>query len=100
MVGLVIVSHSAKLAEGVKELADQMTQGAVAIAAAGGIDDPDNPIGTDPMRVMAAIESVDSGDGVVVLMDLGSALLSAEMAAGVPVARVAGQRLPVGRTAR
>ena len=57
-----------------------MTQGAVAIAAAGGIDDPDNPIGTDPMRVMAAIESVDSGDGVVVLMDLGSALLSAEMA--------------------
>lgn len=80
MVGLVIVSHSTQLAEGVKELADQMTQGAVRIAAAGGIDDPDNPIGTDPLRVQQAIESVSDGSGVVVLMDLGSALLSAEMA--------------------
>jgi phosphocarrier protein FPr len=80
MVGLVIVSHSQQLAEGVKLLADQMTQGAVRIAAAGGIDDPDNPIGTDPIRVQQAIESVSDGDGVVVLMDLGSALLSAEMA--------------------
>jgi phosphocarrier protein FPr len=80
MVGLVIVSHSQQLAEGVKLLADQMTQGAVRIATAGGIDDPDNPIGTDPFRVQQAIESVSDGDGVVVLMDLGSALLSAEMA--------------------
>jgi phosphocarrier protein FPr len=80
MVGLVIVSHSPQLAEGVKLLADQMTQGAVRIATAGGIDDPDNPIGTDPIRVQQAIESVSDGDGVVVLMDLGSALLSAEMA--------------------
>ncbi|GAB4264104.1 MAG: phosphoenolpyruvate--protein phosphotransferase [Candidatus Promineifilaceae bacterium] len=80
MVGLVLVSHSQKLAEGVLELANQMVQGKVSIAAAGGIDDPDNPIGTDPMRVMAAIESVYSDDGVLVLMDLGSALLSAETA--------------------
>lgn len=80
MVGLVLVSHSQKLAEGVLELANQMVQGKVPIAAAGGIDDPDNPIGTDPMRVMAAIESVYSDDGVLVLMDLGSALLSAETA--------------------
>lgn len=80
MVSLVIVSHSATLAEGVRELADQMAQGQVQIATAGGIDDPDNPIGTDPMKVMAAIESVYSEDGVVVLMDLGSALMSAEMA--------------------
>lgn len=80
MVSLVIVSHSATLAEGVRELADQMAQGQVAIAAAGGIDDPENPIGTDPMRVMEAIETVYSADGVVVLMDLGSALMSAEMA--------------------
>lgn len=80
MVGIVIVSHSEKLAEGVGELARQMTQGSVPLAVAGGIDDPENPIGTDPMRVLAAIESVYSDDGVVVLMDLGSALLSAEMA--------------------
>ena len=80
MVGIVIVSHSARLAEGVRELAEQMVQGRASIAVAGGIDDPENPIGTDVVKVQAAIESVYSDDGVVVLMDLGSALLSAEMA--------------------
>ena len=80
MVGIVIVSHSAKLAEGVRELADQMVQGKVLIATAGGIDDPEQPIGTDAMKVFEGIQSVYSDDGVVILMDLGSALLSAEMA--------------------
>ena len=82
MVGLVVVSHSQKLAEGVLELAGQMTRGAVAMEAAGGIDDPENPIGTDPMKVLAAIESVaaQAEDGVLVIMDLGSALMSAETA--------------------
>lgn len=80
MIGIVIVSHSAKLAEGVQELTNQMTHGQVPLAIAGGIDAPDSAIGTDPLRVLAAIESVYSDDGVVVLMDLGSALLSAEMA--------------------
>lgn len=82
MVGLVIVSHSQTLAQGVLELAEQMTRGSVVMEAAGGIDDPDNPIGTDPMKVMMAIESVaaSSEDGVLVLMDLGSALMSAETA--------------------
>ncbi len=82
MIGLVIVSHSQTLAEGVMELAGQMTQGKVVMEAAGGIDDPDNPIGTDPMKVMAAIESVvaSAEDGVLVIMDLGSALMSAETA--------------------
>lgn len=75
-----IVAHSARLAEGVRELAEQMVQGRVPLAAAGGVDDPENPFGTDAMRVRQAIESVYDDDGVVVLMDLGSALLSAEMA--------------------
>jgi multiphosphoryl transfer protein len=79
MVGIVIVSHSAKLAEGVRELAQQMAAD-VPIAVAGGIDDPEQPIGTDPMAVLAAIESVYHDDGVLVLMDLGSALLSTDMA--------------------
>jgi dihydroxyacetone kinase DhaKLM complex PTS-EIIA-like component DhaM/phosphotransferase system HPr-like phosphotransfer protein len=58
MVSIVIVSHSAKLAEGVRELALQMAAD-VPIAVAGGIDDPEQPIGTDAMAVMlAAIESV------------------------------------------
>nr|WP_320194185.1 phosphoenolpyruvate--protein phosphotransferase [uncultured Desulfobacter sp.] len=80
MVGLVFVSHSARLAEGVKEIAEQMTQGKCMIAVAGGIDDPQNPFGTDPIKVKTAIESVYGKNGVLVIMDLGSALLSAEMA--------------------
>ncbi len=80
MVSLVIVSHSATLAAGVQELAEQMVQGKVNLAVAGGIDDPEHPIGTDPIKVMTAIESVYSDDGVVVLMDLGSALMSAQTA--------------------
>ncbi len=77
-VGLVIVSHSARLAEGVVELAAQMTHGAVRLAAAGGMDD--GGIGTSLARVTQAIASADSGDGVVALIDLGSAALIAEMA--------------------
>jgi phosphocarrier protein FPr len=80
MIGLVIVSHSAKLAEGVCDLARQVGQGRVRIAPAGGTADPENPIGTDAFQVLQAIESVYSEDGVLVLMDLGSAVLSAGVA--------------------
>src|SRR5919199_6676093 len=89
MVGIVIVSHSEKLATGVQELAIQMVQGSqhdqmsadtFRLALAAGIDDPENPLGTDAMQIYQAIESVYSDEGVVVLMDLGSAILSAEMA--------------------
>ncbi|MEH2308774.1 phosphoenolpyruvate--protein phosphotransferase [Nostoc sp.] len=79
-IGIVIVSHSKQLALGVRELAAQMVQGQVSIAVAAGIEDPENPLGTDPIQVYEAIASVFSDDGVLVLMDLGSALLSAEMA--------------------
>jgi phosphocarrier protein FPr len=80
MVGIVVVSHSEMLANGVVELANQMTQGRCKIAAAGGIDDPENPIGTDTIRIMMAIEEVYDDSGVVVMMDMGSALLSTETA--------------------
>ncbi|WP_423225211.1 phosphoenolpyruvate--protein phosphotransferase [Candidatus Amarolinea aalborgensis] len=80
MVGLVIVSHSYSLAQGVLELTRQMATPGVKIAAAGGLDDPDHSLGTDPFLVQRAIEAVDDPDGVLVLMDLGSAILSAEMA--------------------
>jgi phosphocarrier protein FPr len=80
MVGLVLVSHSAELAAAVKALAEQQTQGRAAIAAVGGTGDPEHPFGTDAMAIMAAIESVYSDDGVLVLMDLGSAIMSAETA--------------------
>ena len=80
MIGLVFVSHSARLAEGILELARGMAGDEVRMAAAGGMDLPERPLGTDPGLILQAIEAVDSGDGVLVLMDLGSAILSAEMA--------------------
>jgi phosphoenolpyruvate-protein phosphotransferase/dihydroxyacetone kinase phosphotransfer subunit len=78
VVGIVVVSHSASLADGVVELARQMGGEELSIEAAGGLED--GTIGTDVERVRAAIERAMSDDGVLVLMDLGSALLSAEMA--------------------
>jgi multiphosphoryl transfer protein len=80
VVGIVIVSHSATLAEGVAELARGMGGDEIPLAVAGGLDAPDRPLGTDAMLVLRAIEEVWSDDGVLVLMDLGSAVLSAEMA--------------------
>ncbi len=80
MIGIVIVSHSAKLAEGVVELARNMGGADVSIQAAGGLNLDDVTLGTNPMLILSAIEKVYSDDGVLVLMDLGSALLSSEMA--------------------
>lgn len=77
-VGLAIVSHSAKLAAGVAELAGQMSQGKTPIAVAGGT--ANDVLGTSVDRIVEAIQSVDGPDGVLVLLDLGSAILSAEMA--------------------
>ncbi|HET6692177.1 MAG TPA: dihydroxyacetone kinase phosphoryl donor subunit DhaM, partial [Miltoncostaeaceae bacterium] len=78
MIGIVVVSHSAALAEGVVALARGMAGDDVPIEAAGGIDEP-GALGTDAVKVMAAIEAVGEG-GALVLMDLGSAVLSAETA--------------------
>jgi PTS hybrid protein len=76
-VGLVIVSHSAKVAEGVVELAAQMAE-EVRVLAAGGADGGE--IGTSATKIAEAIEAADDGDGALVLVDLGSAVLSARMA--------------------
>ncbi|PKM94470.1 MAG: PTS mannose transporter subunit IID [Firmicutes bacterium HGW-Firmicutes-1] len=78
MVGIVIVSHSFKVAEGIKELAMQMAGPEQKIIAAGGMDD--GSIGTDAVKICEAIQSADSGKGVVILVDLGSAVLSSSMA--------------------
>ena len=76
LVGIVIVSHSQKLAEGVKELAEMMANN-VHIEAAGGLDE--GLLGTSYERVKVAIEDVCGTDGAVVLMDMGSAVMTAEM---------------------
>jgi phosphoenolpyruvate-protein phosphotransferase/dihydroxyacetone kinase phosphotransfer subunit len=80
MVGLVIVSHSAKLARGVVDLAQEMGGEQLRIEPAGGLAEPEGAIGTDMQLVRAAIERAAGPDGVLVLMDLGSAVMSAEMA--------------------
>jgi phosphoenolpyruvate---glycerone phosphotransferase subunit DhaM len=76
-VGVVVVSHSAKIAEGVVEMAAQMAAG-VRLRPAGGSDD--GGIGTDATLIADAIADADDGDGVLVFADLGSAVLSAQLA--------------------
>ncbi len=77
-VGLVIVSHSARLAEGVAELAGQMAQGKVAIAVAGGT--AEGTLGTSVEKIISALQQVDGPEGILVLLDLGSAVMATEMA--------------------
>jgi PTS hybrid protein len=78
VVGLVVVSHSGELAVALAELAGEMGGATVAIVPAGG--GPDGALGVDAASVAAAISQSESGDGVVVLCDLGSAVLSARTA--------------------
>ncbi len=77
-VGLVVVSHSTRIAEGTAELAGQMAGPDVRIVPAGGLED--GSIGTDAARIAAAIGEADAGAGVVIVADLGSAVLSATTA--------------------
>src|SRR5712692_7984156 len=77
VVGLVIVSHSAKLAEGLVDLLRQM-QPDLPMRAAGGL--PDGAIGTSVERIHQAIVAVDNPAGVLIFVDLGSAVMSTEMA--------------------
>ena len=78
MVGLVLVSHSSKIADGIKYLTDQIASGHKGIIAAGGMEDGE--IGTDAVRISEAIKAANDGDGVVLLADLGSGIMSAETA--------------------
>jgi len=78
MISIVVVSHSPKVAQGAKELADEMSQGKVKIFAAGGVDD--DTIGTNAERIHTALEEALNDDGVLVLLDMGSAVMSTQMA--------------------
>jgi len=78
MVGVVIVSHSQKVAEGIREMALQMARPGQQIIAAGGMDN--GSIGTDVIKVSEAIMAANTGDGVVVMVDLGSAVMTADTA--------------------
>ncbi len=78
VVGLVIVSHSAAIARGLAELVAQVAGPDVPIVTAGG--GPDGTLGTDGGRVLLAMREADVGAGAVVLVDLGSSVLSVRAA--------------------
>ena len=79
-VALVLVSHSKALAEGVAALARQMVGDGVTIICAAGAGEDGSELGIDTTRVLEAIIAADNRAGTVVFMDLGSAILSTEMA--------------------
>ncbi len=78
MIGIVLVSHSHNLAEGLKDLMLQMSRGKVVVSAAGGMEDGE--LGTSFEKVLTAIENAFQPDGVLVLIDLGSAELTTRLA--------------------
>ena len=82
MIHLVLVSHSRKLAEGLAELTLQMAPPELTVIGVGGITDGDgnSHLGTDALAIVEAIQRHPSDDGVLILVDLGSAVLSAETA--------------------
>ncbi|MCO4055900.1 MAG: PTS-dependent dihydroxyacetone kinase phosphotransferase subunit DhaM [Bosea sp.] len=78
-VGIVIVSHSPKIAEGTADMVRQMVGDSVPLAYTGG--NPDGQLGTSVEAIMAAIETAWSEAGVAILVDLGGAETNSEMAA-------------------
>ena len=76
MVGIVVVSHNAKIAEGIKEMAEMMAHN-VQIAVAGGLED--GIMGTSYEKISEAVELVCGRDGAVVIMDMGSAIMTTEL---------------------
>lgn len=78
MIGFILVSHSDKLAEGIKEIAEQINDGQANIKAVGGVGD--GRIGTNPIRIQEAIEELYDGDNILIFGDLGSSIMSAQMA--------------------
>ncbi|MBB6217366.1 dihydroxyacetone kinase phosphotransfer subunit [Anaerosolibacter carboniphilus] len=80
MIGIVIVSHSQKVAEGIKEIAEEMNNGSILIKAAGGVEENDGRIGTSTFKIREAIEEVSFKEIVLIFVDMGSAAMNAEMA--------------------
>jgi phosphoenolpyruvate-protein phosphotransferase/dihydroxyacetone kinase phosphotransfer subunit len=78
MTSLVLVCHSSKLAEGVRELAQQVARGKISVFATGGLDE-DTP-GTNPDHVRELLEVAENPGGILVLMDIGSSILGTQMA--------------------
>ena len=76
--GVVLVSHSEFIANGLRELVNEMNDGSVAVVAAGGADG--GRIGTSASKIQKAIESIEDCDQILIYADLGSSILSSETA--------------------
>ncbi|UOQ94533.1 PTS-dependent dihydroxyacetone kinase phosphotransferase subunit DhaM [Halobacillus shinanisalinarum] len=76
-VGIVLISHSPKVVEGIKDIINQVAKD-VPVELAGGTDE--NEIGTSVEKIQAAIERVHTDKGVLLIYDLGSAMMNAELA--------------------
>ncbi len=74
---LVLVCHSAKLAEGLRELVEQVARGRVRVFAAGGLDE--HTLGSNPDEIRVLLERAENPEGMLVLMDLGSSVLATQM---------------------
>jgi len=94
LVGIVVVSHSRLLAEGVVQLASEMAGPDVRLLAVGGT--ADGRLGTDANVIAEALRTADDGAGVLVLVDLGSAVLATDMA----IESLAGERKADVRVSR
>jgi len=78
MTGVIIVSHSEKLAEGLRDIVMEMNDGSVEVIAAGGADD--GRIGTNTTKIKNAIETLAKRDQILIFVDLGSAVICSETA--------------------
>ncbi|MGL4607088.1 MAG: dihydroxyacetone kinase phosphoryl donor subunit DhaM [Eubacteriaceae bacterium] len=78
MTGVIIVSHSEKLAEGLRDIVMEMNDGSVEVIAAGGADG--GRIGTNTIKIMNAIEALAEREQILIFVDLGSSVMSSEAA--------------------
>ena len=97
MIGIVIVSHSLALANALVDLVQQVSNQPLSLAVAAGAGPGGKEFGTNAIEIAEAIQSVYSPEGVLVLMDLGSAILSAEMALNWCLKRFARKSVSVQR---
>ena len=87
--GVVLVSHSADIAKGLKDIVDEMNDVSVTVMAAGGADE--GRIGTSAVKIMEAMEALADNDYILVYADLGSSIMSAETAVEMLEEEVAGK---------
>ncbi len=87
--GVVLVSHSALIADGLRELVNEMNDGSVPVLAAGGADE--GRIGTSAIKIMSALEELEDCDHILIYADLGSSILSAETALDLVDEEIAGK---------